>query len=107
MGRPGLKGRFHTRPSWLVEALTCAGRTDPARLDDARVLSLSNRCSGTPNDLGLYAEQTGNSGEALGNFPQAFTHLALDQRLLFNLGLDARVPPSQPCEQAQGWHALY
>ena len=27
--------------------------------------------------IGLYAEQTGNSSEALGNFPQAFTHLAL------------------------------
>jgi hypothetical protein len=32
---------------------------------------------GYANHLGLYAEQTGSSGEAMGNFPQAFTHLAL------------------------------
>ena len=32
---------------------------------------------GYANHLGLYAEQTGASGQALGNFPQAFTHLAL------------------------------
>ena len=60
---------------WLVEALTRAGRTEPARLAEARLLF--DQMLGYGNHLGLYAEQTGLSGEALGNFPQAFTHLAL------------------------------
>ena len=32
---------------------------------------------GYANHLGLYAEETGFSGEALGNYPQTFTHLSL------------------------------
>jgi GH15 family glucan-1,4-alpha-glucosidase len=60
---------------WLVEALTRAGRTDPKRLEDARLLF--EDLQGYANHLGLYAEQTGPTGEALGNFPQAFTHLSL------------------------------
>jgi GH15 family glucan-1,4-alpha-glucosidase len=74
-GLPGREGTFNMCSFWLVEALTRAGRTDPARLDDARLLF--EQMLGYANHLGLYAEQTGNSGEALGNFPQAFTHLAL------------------------------
>jgi len=74
-GLPGREGTFNMCSFWLVEALTRAGRTDPARLDDARLLF--EQMLGYANHLGLYAEQTGDSGEALGNFPQAFTHLAL------------------------------
>jgi GH15 family glucan-1,4-alpha-glucosidase len=74
-GLPGREGTFNMCSFWLVEALTRAGRTDPARLEEARLLF--EQMLGYANHLGLYAEQTGNSGEALGNFPQAFTHLGL------------------------------
>ncbi|MGE3498108.1 MAG: glycoside hydrolase family 15 protein [Candidatus Binatia bacterium] len=68
------EGTFNMCSFWLVEALTRAGRTDPRRLDEARLLF--EQMLGYANHLGLYAEQTGLSGEALGNFPQALTHLA-------------------------------
>jgi GH15 family glucan-1,4-alpha-glucosidase len=74
-GLDGSEGTFNMCTFWLVEALTRAGRTDPARLDEARLLF--EQMLGYANHLGLYAEETGGSGEALGNFPQAFTHLAL------------------------------
>jgi GH15 family glucan-1,4-alpha-glucosidase len=74
-GLSGREGTFNLCSFWLVEALTRAGRTDPDRLDDARLLF--EQMLGYANHLGLYAEQTGASGQALGNFPQAFTHLAL------------------------------
>jgi GH15 family glucan-1,4-alpha-glucosidase len=74
-GLTGGEGTFNMCSFWLVEALTRAGHTDPARLDDARLLF--EQMLGYANHVGLYAEQTGPSGEALGNFPQAFTHLAL------------------------------
>jgi GH15 family glucan-1,4-alpha-glucosidase len=74
-GLKGTEGAFSMCSFWLVEALTRAGRTDPRRLEDARLLF--EQMLGYANHLGLYAEQTGPSGEALGNFPQAFTHLAL------------------------------
>ena len=74
-GLPGGEGTFNMCTFWLVEALTRAGRTDPKRLAEARLIF--DKVMGYANHLGLYAEQTGNRGEALGNFPQAFTHLAL------------------------------
>jgi len=69
------EGTFNICTFWLVEALTRAGRTDPERLEKARVIF--ERMLGYANHLGLYAEETALNGVALGNFPQAFTHLAL------------------------------
>jgi GH15 family glucan-1,4-alpha-glucosidase len=68
-GLPGAEGTFNMCSFWLVEALTRAGRTDPSRLAEARLLF--EQMLGYGNHVGLYAEQTGPSGEALGNFPQA------------------------------------
>lgn len=74
-GIGGEEGTFNMCSFWLVEALTRAGRADPDKLTEARLLF--ERMLGHANHLGLYAEETGRSGQALGNFPQAFTHLAL------------------------------
>jgi GH15 family glucan-1,4-alpha-glucosidase len=74
-GVRGREGTFNMCTFWLVEALTRAGRTDRRRLDQARLIF--EKMHGYANHLGLYAEQTGSHGEALGNMPQAFTHLAL------------------------------
>jgi GH15 family glucan-1,4-alpha-glucosidase len=74
-GLRGEEGTFNICTFWLVEALTRAGRFDRGRLEDARMMF--ERMLGFSNHLGLYAEETGPRGEALGNFPQAFTHLAL------------------------------
>jgi GH15 family glucan-1,4-alpha-glucosidase len=74
-GLEGDEGTFNICTFWLVEALTRAGRTDRARLEEAGLIF--EKMLTYANHLGLYAEETGPSGEALGNFPQAFTHLAL------------------------------
>jgi GH15 family glucan-1,4-alpha-glucosidase len=74
-GITGEEGTFNICTFWLVEALTRAGQLDKTRLEEARLIF--ERMLGYANHVGLYAEQTGPSGEALGNFPQAFTHLAL------------------------------
>jgi GH15 family glucan-1,4-alpha-glucosidase len=74
-GLEGDEGTFNMCTFWLVEALTRAARTDRARLEEAQLVF--EKMLGFANHLGLYAEQTGACGEALGNFPQALTHLAL------------------------------
>jgi GH15 family glucan-1,4-alpha-glucosidase len=69
-GLKGDEGTFNMCTFWLVEALTRAGRLEEAR-------HIFEKMLGYANHLGLYAEETGPRGEALGNFPQAFTHLSL------------------------------
>jgi GH15 family glucan-1,4-alpha-glucosidase len=64
------EGTFSMCTFWFVECLARSGRTDEARLTFEKMLTYANH-------LGLYAEEIGPSGEALGNFPQAFTHVAL------------------------------
>jgi GH15 family glucan-1,4-alpha-glucosidase len=74
-GLSGDEGTFNICTFWLVEALTRAGRFNPELLEEARLIF--ERMLGFSNHVGLFAEETGHRGEALGNFPQAFTHLAL------------------------------
>ncbi|MFI6495453.1 glycoside hydrolase family 15 protein [Streptomyces sp. NPDC050564] len=69
-GLKGEEGTFSICSFWYVEALTRAGRLDEARLAFEKMLTYANH-------LGLYAEEIGRTGEQHGNFPQAFTHLAL------------------------------
>jgi GH15 family glucan-1,4-alpha-glucosidase len=74
-GLAGGEGTFNMCTFWLVEALTRAGRGDATRLNQARLIF--EKMLSYANHVGLYAEETGSHGEALGNFPQAFTHLSL------------------------------
>jgi GH15 family glucan-1,4-alpha-glucosidase len=69
-GLAGDEATFSLCSFWWVEALARAGRIDEARLAFEKMLSYANH-------LGLYSEEIGPTGEQLGNFPQAFTHLAL------------------------------
>ena len=69
-GLHGDEGTFSMCSFWYVEALARAGRVDAARLAFEKMLTYANH-------LGLYSEEIGPTGEQLGNFPQAFTHLAL------------------------------
>lgn len=69
-GLKGAEGTFTMCSFWHVECLALAGQIEEAKEHFEKML-------GYANHLGIFAEQLGKRGEHLGNFPQAFTHLAL------------------------------
>jgi GH15 family glucan-1,4-alpha-glucosidase len=70
-GLHGEEGSFLLCTFWLAQALATAGRTDRAR-------AVFDRAAAFGNDVGLLAEEVdADTGELLGNFPQAFSHIGL------------------------------
>jgi GH15 family glucan-1,4-alpha-glucosidase len=75
-GLEGAEGTFGICSFWFVECLARSGQLDKARL-------FFEKLHGYSNHLGLYAEEMDSTGHFLGNYPQAFTHLALVNSALF------------------------
>jgi GH15 family glucan-1,4-alpha-glucosidase len=69
-GLRGSEGTFSLCTFWYVDALARSGRLDEATLVFEKMQTYANH-------LGLYSEEIGLTGEQLGNFPQAFSHLSL------------------------------
>jgi len=69
-GLAGNEGTFSLCTFWYVDTLARAGRLNEAILTFEKMHTYANH-------LGLYSEEIGATGEQLGNFPQAFSHLAL------------------------------
>ncbi|SDF78654.1 glycoside hydrolase family 15 protein [Sulfitobacter delicatus] len=93
-GLKGGEGAFLICSFWLVDALLCMDREKDARMLFERLLEHAN-------DVGLYAEEIDPKTEAfLGNFPQAFTHLAL-----INSAINLDLYKSYGPEALRGTHA--
>ena len=83
-GLEGGEGAFTTCIFWYAECLARAGRLDEAQLILTQAMSYAN-------ELGLFSEELDLRGEALGNFPQALTHLAFISAAFF---IDRQLDPS-------------
>jgi GH15 family glucan-1,4-alpha-glucosidase len=85
-GLRGSEGTFSLCTFSYVDALTRAGRLDDARTAFEKMLTYANH-------VGLFSEEIALTGEQIGNFPQAFTHLALiDAAVTLDAALDGRAP---------------
>jgi GH15 family glucan-1,4-alpha-glucosidase len=89
-GLQGSEGTFSLCTFSYVDALTRAGRLEDARNAFEKMLTYANH-------VGLYSEEIALTGEQIGNFPQAFTHLALiDAAISLDAALDGGGPPTSP-----------
>jgi GH15 family glucan-1,4-alpha-glucosidase len=85
-GLRGSEGTFSLCTFAYVDSLARAGQLDKARVTFAKMLTYANH-------LGLYSEEIALTGEQIGNFPQAFTHLALiDAAITLDRQLDLNPP---------------
>jgi GH15 family glucan-1,4-alpha-glucosidase len=89
-GLHGDEGTFSLCTYMYVAALARAGRLDDAELTLEKMHTYGNH-------LGLYSEEISSTGEQLGNFPQAFTHLALiNAAITLDQQLDVRERQAEP-----------
>jgi pentatricopeptide repeat protein len=83
-GLHGDEGTFSLCTFLYVDALARSGRLDEAELTFEKMQTYGNH-------LGLFSEEIGPTGDQLGNFPQAFTHLSLiNSAITLNRELDRR-----------------
>jgi GH15 family glucan-1,4-alpha-glucosidase len=95
-GLHGDEGTFSLCTYLYVDALAQAGRLDEAVLTFEKMQTYGNH-------LGLFSEEIGSTGEQLGNFPQAFTHLSLiNAALSLNRELDKRASLYRPAPELVG-----
>jgi GH15 family glucan-1,4-alpha-glucosidase len=88
-GLQGVEGAFTICSFWLVSALAEIGDTNRAR-------QLCEKLLGYASPLLLFAEQIDpRSGRHLGNFPQAFTHLALINAVMHVIRADQELHATQ------------
>lgn len=91
-GLPGSEGGFGICSFWGVEALALQGDVTAARRE-------LERLAGLGNDLGLFAEEIDPAtGAAVGNFPQAFTHVGLINAAVTIARLEGKGPEPAPIE---------
>ena len=97
-GLPGGEGAFVLCTFWLVDALALSGRIAEAR-------EIFEGVAARANHLGLYAEEVDpRTGEMLGNFPQAFSHVGFINSALYLARADGKQAPA-PAPMGSRAHA--